>query len=249
VGTYDVQQVCLKGHQTTDSYNRHPQFRRKYCPTCGTETIYECPSCKHPIRGDYHVEGVFAVSTTPVPTHCENCGTAFPWTEAKLQAARVVGSSDLRDRLKLVEVICGRFHLVARQLNSRHDDRGTLEIKDEYDVQDLLHALLKIHFEDIRPEEWAPSYAGSSSRVDFLLKEERIVIEAKKTRKTLKAKEVGEQLILDIEKYKKHPDCKILVCFVYDPEGWIANPRGLEADLSSDSDEFTARVLVVPRGH
>lgn len=112
-----------------------------------------------------------------------------------------------------------------------------------------MHSLLKIHFDDIRPEEWAPSYAGSASRVDFLLKEEQIIIEAKKTRKTLKAKQVGEQLIVDIEKYKKHPDCKILVCFVYDPEGWLANPRGLESDLNSESDELIVRVLVVPRGH
>jgi len=44
-----------------------------------------------------------------------------------------------------------------------------LEIRDEYDVQNLLHAILKLHFEDIRPEEWAPSYAASSKRMDFLL--------------------------------------------------------------------------------
>ncbi|MBZ4359524.1 hypothetical protein LAM19_25050, partial [Mycobacterium tuberculosis] len=77
-------------------------------------------------------------------------------------------------------------------------NRQTIEINDEYDVQDLFHALLKIHFEDVRPEEYTPSYAGSSTRVDFLLKNEKIIIELKKTRKNLKQKEVGEQLIVDI---------------------------------------------------
>jgi glucan phosphorylase len=62
-----------------------------------------------------------------------------------------------------------RFHLVARQLRERHNERSTLQIEDEYDVQDLLHALLKINFEDVRAEEVCPSYAGGSSRVDFLL--------------------------------------------------------------------------------
>ena len=57
------------------------------------------------------------------------------------------------------------------------------EIKDEYDVQDLLNALLRLNFDDVRPEEYTPSYAGSSTRVDFLLKKEKIVIEVKKTRK------------------------------------------------------------------
>ena len=57
--------------------------------------------------------------------------------------------------------ICTRFHLVARQLRKRHDDRSTLDISDEYDVQDLLHSLLCLFFDDIRSEEGTPSYAGS----------------------------------------------------------------------------------------
>ena len=28
-------------------------------------------------------------------------------------------------------------------------------------------------FDDIRPEEYTPSYAGGSSRIDFLLKDEK----------------------------------------------------------------------------
>ena len=71
-----------------------------------------------------------------------------------------------------LNLIFQRFHKVARQVRSRHDQRDTLSISDEYDVQDLLHALLSIYFDDIRAEEWTPSYAGSSSRMDFLLKPE-----------------------------------------------------------------------------
>jgi hypothetical protein len=115
-------------------------------------------------------------------------------------------------------------------------------------VQDLLHALLLIDFDDIRPEEWTPSYAGSSSRMDFLLKNEQIVIEAKKTRKGLGAKEVGEQLIVDIQKYQAHPDCKTLICFVYDPEGRIPNPKGIENDLNCTEDDLTVKVIITPTG-
>lgn len=139
--------------------------------------------------------------------------------------------------LVLLENLFRRFHIVVSQLRVRRETRSTLDVEDEYDVQDLLHALLRLHFEDIRREEWTPSYAGGSARMDFLLKAEQLVVEAKKTRKGLTTKEIGEQLIIDIEKYSKHPDCKTLVCFVYDPEGRIANPRGVEADLNSRSDE------------
>lgn len=140
--------------------------------------------------------------------------------------------------------ICSKFPSVARQLRSRHSSRSTLEIEDEYDVQDLLHALLKIHFDDIRAEEWTPSYAGGSSRMDFLLKNEQIVVEVKKTRKNLSDREVGEQLLIDIAKYSRHQDCKILVCFIYDPEARIGNLTGLENDLNEMS---TDSLLVVTR--
>jgi hypothetical protein len=140
-----------------------------------------------------------------------------------------------------------RFHSVAVQLRRRHNNRPTVEITDEYDVQDLLHALLCIYFDDIRPEEWTPSYAGKSSRVDFFLKPQGVVVEVKKTRPGLSAKEIGDQLIIDIARYAKMSGCKRLLCFVYDPENRIANPGGLEADLTGPRDGFDVEVLIVPR--
>lgn len=139
-----------------------------------------------------------------------------------------------------------RFHIVARQLRRRHDGRPTLEIHDEYDVQDLLHGLLRIDFDDVRPEEWTPSYAGASNRMDFLLKEDEIAIEVKMTRDGLKDKELGEQLIIDIAKYQSHPNCKCLYCFVYDPDGNVRNPRGLEKDLAELGKGFQVKVFIRP---
>jgi hypothetical protein len=146
-----------------------------------------------------------------------------------------------------VERICGRIPLVIRQLRDRHDGRQTLKIDDEYDLQDLLHGLLHLFFDDVRPEEHTPSYAGKATRMDFLLKNESIVIEAKMTRRGLEAKEVGEQLIIDIAHYKAHPDCASLFCLVYDPDHRVDNPRGLENDLSKKTDGMAVRVFVVPR--
>lgn len=145
-----------------------------------------------------------------------------------------------------VKLLIERFHKIARQLRSRHDNRHTIEIEDEYDVQDLFHALLKIYFQDIRPEEYIPSYAGAASRVDFLLKEEKIIIEIKKTRKNLGAKEIGEQLIIDSQRYQSHPDCNQLICFVYDPEGRVANPRGIENDLTKEINGVNIVVFITP---
>lgn len=142
--------------------------------------------------------------------------------------------------------IFDKFHLIVRQLRNRHNNKTTLDVSDEYDVQDLLHALLIVDFDDIRAEEWTPSYAGKSSRMDFLLKDFKIVIEVKKTRLGLTAKELGSQLIEDIGRYKVHPDCETLLCFVYDPEGYVGNPKGIENDLSRDEGDLKVRVYIRP---
>ncbi|WP_312938459.1 PD-(D/E)XK nuclease domain-containing protein [Agrobacterium pusense] len=154
----------------------------------------------------------------------------------------------LPDVLSLVEKICSRFHAAARQLQSRHGGRTTLSIADEYDVQDLLHGFLRLHFLDIRVEEWTPSFAGASSRVDFLLKDERIVIEVKKSRATLKGADIGKELAVDIARYRSHPDCDCLVCFVYDPGGHIGNPSGIERDLEKlSTEDLKVRVIIAPK--
>jgi hypothetical protein len=150
-----------------------------------------------------------------------------------------------KDDLAPLLNILNRFHLPAMQLLDRHGGRDTLKITDEYDVQDLLHALLHLHYEDIRPEEYTPSYAGGASRLDFLLKREKIVVEVKKTRPNLRAREVGNELTIDIAHYRSHPDCKRLVCFVYDPDRVIANPRGVEDDLQRQSTaEMSVEVYI-----
>lgn len=168
----------------------------------------------------------------------------LPWIKSKKKTEPNTykakkGKADIEDLLV-------RFHTVARQLQRRHNDRETLLIKDEYDVQDLLHALLITVFDDVRPEESSPSYAGASSRIDFLLKNEEIVVEVKMTNRTLRDKKVGEQLIIDIKRYQMHPNCKTLICFIYDPEGYIKNPIALENDLSGKHDSIDVDVLIVP---
>ena len=52
--------------------------------------------------------------------------------------------------LDILESRLRRFHLVARQLRSRHSHRATLEVEDEYDAQGLLHGLPHLDFADNR---------------------------------------------------------------------------------------------------
>jgi hypothetical protein len=149
--------------------------------------------------------------------------------------------------LEKIELIANRFHSVARQLRQRHNGRPTIVIENEYDVQDLFHALLRLFFDDIRDEEWTPSYAGGASRIDFLLKAEQIVVELKMTRPGLKAKEMSDQLIIDTDRYRAHPDCKMLIAIVYDPQEYVNNPRGLERDLTRTTNGVPVKVIINSR--
>ena len=151
------------------------------------------------------------------------------------------------DSIAILKLIFKRFHRVGRQLQSRYNQRPTLEINDEYDVQDIVHAILKLFFNDVRAEECTPSYAGGASRIDFLIKSENIGIEIKKTRPNLRDKELGEQLIIDKERYKSHHNCKTLICFVYDPEELIINPEGLASDLAEENEEMSVFVVISPK--
>ena len=151
------------------------------------------------------------------------------------------------DPVELVKILCYRFHSVARQLRLRGEYRATLSVEDEFDVQDLLHALLRIQFDNIDTDEWTPSYSSGAPRMTLLLNDSRLAVIVKKTRPGLNAKDLSDQLQIDAERYRSHGRCTTLLCFMYDPEGRIGNPRGFEASLTSVSKSLVIDVLVAPK--
>jgi hypothetical protein len=159
-------------------------------------------------------------------------------------ARREQSTSDPVDALRKV---CLRFHAVARQLRLRKDYRTTLEVEDDYDLQDLLCALLKLEFDEVGADEWTPPYAGGSTRTSLLLNRDRLALVVKKTRSGLTTKELAEQVAADTAHYASRKPCAHLFCFIYDPEGRIGSPTRLETDLTSVSDSFTVDVLIAPK--
>ncbi len=127
-----------------------------------------------------------------------------------------------------------RFVKVQRALRKRHGGRPAVTFNDEYDDQYLMKSLLSVFFDDIRPEDYVPSYAGANSRVDYLLPEHGLAVELKHTRETLTDGKLGEQLVVDRDRYITSKKASHLIALVFDPTGEIDNPRGLERDLQKD---------------
>ncbi len=91
MGHYDVAQICRNGHVINASSEKYPEHNLPFCERCGAPTIVACPNCGQPIRGEYHVEGVIAAGFEfPAPGFCAKCGHAYPWTAARLEAARAL---------------------------------------------------------------------------------------------------------------------------------------------------------------
>ena len=177
---------------------------------------------------------------------------------SRLNETSIVPATNL-DAVRLIEQLCRNFPLFARQLKKRRKDvkqtgttdrlpRPTIEMVDEYDVQDAFHAILRLFFDDVRAEPWTPSYAGNQNRIDFVLPDHKVAIEVKHTGSRLTQRHVADQLIIDSRYYRHETDYTHLVCFVYDPEVRLKNAVALEKDLASEDDEFRVSVVVCPQG-
>lgn len=88
--SYDVAEICLNGHITNRFAATEPQRNTAYCQDCGSKTIRQCPACKLDIRGYHHIPRVSYSDDSPAPRFCRGCGKPYPWTNAKLDAARVL---------------------------------------------------------------------------------------------------------------------------------------------------------------
>lgn len=150
---------------------------------------------------------------------------------------------------ELLRIIVRGLPRAMQPLIHRRKGSQALKFSSEYDIQDLLHALLRPWVSDIRPEEFTPSYAGSNTRMDFLLPDHNLVIETKRVRDKGHALKVGDELIIDIEHYRKHVEADHLWCVVYDPELYISNPKGLVNDLegtrSTPEGKVEVQVVIV----
>jgi len=151
-------------------------------------------------------------------------------------------------QMLIIERLCSRMPLIAQHLQKRHADRETLRIKDEFDLWDLLNALLLLEHDDVRAETWTPAYSNQPRR-DFLLKIEHTILIAKMAQGDAGENDLALQLPVDIEHYSNRPDCQTFVYFIYDPEGLIPHPSEMEHNLSGDPHGLIVRVIIAPKAH
>ncbi len=85
---YDAAQICENGHVINWFAESSPQKNQDYCTACGTLTLKTCSHCQQTIRGYLHTRGVVRHVPSVAPSFCHKCGTAYPWTEKGIKAAK-----------------------------------------------------------------------------------------------------------------------------------------------------------------
>jgi hypothetical protein len=216
----DVLLVCAAGHVITDRLRARPDLRVSRCDRCGAATFDRCRTCGHELPGAAAVPGCDTVGPTRPPAACLGCGAAFPW-------ARTTRPAD--DPIDRIDRLLRRLPRVARELGRR--DRAPLVVRDDRDLDDLVRALLPIHFDDVRPEARTPPYSATT-RTAFYLPDAEVVVVAHLVRAGATEGDLAARLDEDVAEYT--PRGRTPMLFVYDPERRLPDPHRLEAQWSRE---------------
>ncbi|TPG44148.1 hypothetical protein [Flavobacterium pectinovorum] len=164
---------------------------------------------------------------------------------ALLQTKFVNKSAD-----EMVRDVLNNFsNAIQKIISGRRLNHPNFIIEDEYDVQDILYVILKSLFPNLRDEDPISKVGGKSTKIDLILREEKILIEVK----MIKVKDSNEthfieQLKVDFESYHQCKWMRKLFCFVYDPYKKtrdISNFNDLNGERTKGENNFNVEVIVV----
>lgn len=152
--------------------------------------------------------------------------------------------------------ILNKFHNANKVITrDRRKDHNEYIIKDEYDVQDLLHVIFKSIYPKIESEENTPKVGGTTARADFIFKEFEIVLEIKMIKQTDRdEKNFIEQIKVDILSYYRYKP-KYMIFYIYDPLDKTKNEQNfkdLEKKIKYQDKDSTHEIeteIIVIRGH
>ena len=232
----DVMQVCRNGHVITDLAHTYPERR---------------PARLRPLRGgDPRPLPDVRHGTSRGGASCRACRRSA--SGGRRAAAPPAGPPSRgrkrprppsADPLAPLEDCSAACRWSIRQLRWRQGERPPFRVEDERDLEDLLRALLPLHFDDVRPESRTPRYAAGT-RTDFLLAPERTAVTVKFVRPPTGVAQVAEQLKEDAAYYRGRPDCGVLCRPGLRPGREVAEPQGMEAAWSVREDDWELRCVV-----
>ena len=123
------------------------------------------------------------------------------------------------------------FQECVRYLRTRRSTGAILNLNSEADVQDAVFLMLRLWVHDLNSENPTDRIANRYSIKDFISPSAETVIEVKYVRDPHHGKQLSSELHDDIENYRHHPNCGVLVFFVYDPNSLIPDQAALQRQI------------------
>lgn len=137
------------------------------------------------------------------------------------------------DQIDMIFTVIDKFSTAAKPLLIRRKNKPRIKFNDEYDIQDVLHTILKPFFPSIKSEEVVSGGSKRFLKIDFLITSEKIGIECKFVKSNLKIDKIKAQINDDIQTYHQHQDCSTLIFFLYDKNQIIVDPDSLEKEYTA----------------
>lgn len=128
----------------------------------------------------------------------------------------------------LVLRLCERLPAAARILANRQHGKAPFAIADEYDVQDLLHALLRGFLKySVQEEPLCKVGAVRSGRADVAIEELGTIVEVKYVRGPSDQQRIIDEYSNDILLYTAWPHLKNFIYFIYNSDD-LRDPEALD---------------------
>lgn len=230
----DVLQVCRNGHVLTDRLRTVAVGAPSHCDRCGADTLSSCPTCGRPLPGALLVPGLVPVGAGRAPAYCSSCGARFPWTKSP--------ERNHDDDVAWLELLLRRLPRVIQQMRSRHGTRPPFSVEDQYDLEDMVRALLPLHFDSLHLHSHTPRHAPGA-HTDLFLPGPKIALTIKLVRPPVALPTLASQIQEDRARWPRE-DCRLLVAFLHDPEAVLREPSVLEAAWSQGDEQPPLRCII-----
>ena len=103
------------------------------------------------------------------------------------------------------------------------EKRNKSKFKNELELQNFIYSTLRALFVSVEFEDPTEKICGKFNRLDFVLKEHKIIIEVKYVRDKRHGTTVSEELSVDFPRYKLSPYGETIINYIYDPNNYITN--------------------------
>lgn len=126
-----------------------------------------------------------------------------------------------------------QFQECVRYLNTRRSTGAILKLDSEAAVQDAIYLMLRPWISDLNYESPTSRVSNRYVIKDFISPSAETVIEIKFIRDEPHGKNISKEMHDDIEMYRRHPHCRTLVFFVYDPASLIPDQEALKSQIET----------------